>query len=172
MDELISQDVDAVQRDGEHFGGVVAGDGFAGGVFGASEAPFPLWLAHVAFLVFPEGADDIGVIQQCADGTGIDFPDQLFQTLTFIEGVELFQEGIEGGLLTQPLPVINFTSVGRVKGNPQEDETAVWVGFLLGPIQPAQGTVNAQNQVFRVIIPFLSLACFECFVPGPHIPPP
>jgi hypothetical protein len=91
--------------------------------------------------------------------------------LTLIEGVGLIQESIESGLITQPLPVINLASVGCVESNPQEDETAVRIEFLFCPIQPAQDTVNAQAQVFRVVIPFLPLTDFECVVAGPHILP-
>lgn len=73
----------------------------------------------------PEALEHKGVIQQYTDASGEFRPNEHLDAARNVERTELFQKGFEGFLLGESPLLVNIRGIGRVKGDPQEDETAI-----------------------------------------------
>jgi hypothetical protein len=129
------------------------------------ETFFPVVLTDLAGLAIPKALKYIRVVQQGSNGFRILIPQQAFYSpAVFIQGTQLLDEQSEEFLLAQTKSLVEIRRVGRVEGDPQEDELAILVIGQLGPLQPAERAVGAQRQVDRVLMPFVALAFFEAGV--------
>src|SRR5690606_14097286 len=100
-------------------------------------------------------------VQQHANVAGKLLPDQCVDALGLVQCAELLQKGLEGFLLGEPLLIINLSGVSRVEGDPQEDEAAIKVFGLFGPVEPTQGAMYAQTQIGMLSVTLLTMALFE-----------
>ena len=110
--------------------------------------------ADLAILVIPETLKNVLIVQQHANASGKFRPHQFLNLSPLVQVAQLAKKGAEGFLLGKSIVLIDISRIGRVKGNPQENETAVGVVCLLCPLQPAQGAVYTQGEIDVVSIAF------------------
>src|SRR5690606_8428043 len=161
MDKLVTQGVQAVEQHTEKRRGIAAGQCQLCGFLAAGEALLPGGLVDLAALVIPEALEHVGVVQQHADAAGELLPDQRVDALFLIQRTKLLQEGLEGFLFRQPSPLVDLGGVGGVESDPEEDETAIEVIGLFGPVKPTQGTVDAQAQIGMLASALLPMALLQ-----------
>lgn len=97
--------------------------------------------------MIPEALEHVGIVQQHADAAGELLPDQCIDAHFLIQRTKLLQEGLEGFLFRKPSLLVDLGGVGGVESDPEEDETAIEVIGLFGPVKPTQGTVDAQARL-------------------------
>ena len=156
MHNLVAQCIDSIEQNAEYGGVIAVAQCLLRRTPTAGEAFFPLLLTDLAVLVIPETLEYEGVIQQGANATGELGPDQIFDQSCSVERTQLVQERFKCGLLGKSVLLVDIGGVGRVKGNPEKDKASVDIVRLLGPIEPAQRSMDTQGEIGVMTFSFLN----------------
>jgi len=168
VDKLVAKCVQALEQHAEQRWRIAAGQSLLGGALTAGEAGFPGGPADLAALVIQEALEHVRIIQQHGDAAGELLPHQCVDTLTLVQRAELFQKSLEGLLLREALALVTLCGIGRIEGDPQEDEATVEIVRLLGAVEPTQSAAHPQAQIGLLGIALLAMVLLERSNSSPH----
>ena len=167
VDELVAQCVEPAEDHGQHIAGTVLCQGMPGRTVGGTESRLPVVSAVEAVEMVPVGLEDEFLIEQHADGTGVLFPDHACQAFPLVQLSKPLEEEAEQPGLRQTV-LTHLVGVGRVEGDPQEDEAPVLVIATLGPVEPGQRTVDAKRKEVGPVVSLCPLSHLQLFVRSRH----